>query len=235
MKWCGICWSSIRSPVLAGSARWLLLFWMCCCCYCCYWCLTYNENTSNHDKHWHWGSVFRHSPTVRSVPFAKTTPLRITSEFLFRPLAKSDLTEQVLFWPPASLLQHGSQFLQDGKTPCDRRDSRVNFQRRPRLLGYNPIIVSLDRSLIFDSLLYSLFNDNVLFWRIVFSQYSSVKCLMTSYVFVVRHLICFIYLFNVFVVVRHAGAIDGVVLWGKGKKDLSEIVNEWWYELAKLK
>ena len=42
---------------------------------------------SDPHQHCHRESSFRHSPTVRSVPFAKTTPLRITSECFFLPVS----------------------------------------------------------------------------------------------------------------------------------------------------
>ena len=126
----------------------------CCCCFCTKWIIVVFVAASASllldQPQWkhqqcHWGLSLRRSPTVRSLPFATTTPLRIMSKFSFLDpffFSKSIFTEQVLFWPSAPLVQHGAQFLPHGKTPCDRRDSCANFQRRPRLLGYNPIKVS---------------------------------------------------------------------------------------------
>ena len=156
------------------------------CCSCC--CTKYGENTSDH----HWGLSFRRSPTVRSVPFARITLLRIMSKcsdpkLSFQPvlgwffLAETMITEQVLLWPFAPLVQHCAQFLPDGKTPCDWRDSCANFQGRPWLLGYNLTISGLHT--ISDASFAFRLVTKVHYMLCYVGQYSSLICVWVPYLF----------------------------------------------------
>ena len=96
-------------------------------------------------------------------------------------VAKSMIMEQVLLWPPPPLVQHCTQFLPDGKTPCDWRDSCANFQGRPRLLGYNLTISGLHT--ISDASFAFRLMTKVHYMLCYVRQYSSLICVWVPYLF----------------------------------------------------
>ena len=136
---------------------------------------------SDHDKQCYWGLFFSgtHSqwdqcPLQRLLPWGKRVSFfldpfcwpkvtQILSRYFFDRLPRSFNT--VL------------NFYRTGKLHVTDETPVLTFKEDLDYWGTNPLITPKYLTLF----VYPLFNDNVLFWRIVFSRYSSMWCLMISY------------------------------------------------------